>query len=186
MGIDFEDRKKQVEARRESSDDLFKKHFVTAGEDLQAVVLKGHLLIERHLTGLLEHYCHDPTYLTEAKLQFSQKVSLVRAIVYFPFEDNFWGAMRLLNQLRNDLAHELEPKKLDEHLAAVRILAEALQKNTPEGYAKEDLKVPAKSIAYLCSFWIGFLTALDAAILYMEKNRHYGEPNDSAKPLAKV
>ena len=151
--------------------ELGEKHFA-GRNDLSLIVLKGHLLLEQLLTALISHYCRPSGDLRQARLQFAQKVGLVKAFVLFPFPSQFWEMLKVINQLRNDFAHELEPKKLEEHLKTVRTMAATHRKTTE----KEFLFVfdtDEGSLRFLISFWLGFLTPVDSLIHIMEKSKTY-------------
>jgi hypothetical protein len=76
---------------------------------MEMIVLKGHLLVEQLLTALLSHHCHTSAALRDANLRFYQKMHLVKAMISPLFPDECWQWVELINQLRNDFAHELEP-----------------------------------------------------------------------------
>jgi hypothetical protein len=48
-------------------------------------------------------------------------VALIKAIVILPVPDELWPFLKLINQLRNDIAHDLEPE-LKKHLETVRAM----------------------------------------------------------------
>src|SRR3990167_866653 len=83
------------------------------------VVLKGHLLAEEILENLIKAKCRKPEALENIEIGFFLKVKLARALVGdthpngIIFPDAVWGMLEALNSLRNELAHALEPKKLD-------------------------------------------------------------------------
>ncbi len=83
------------------------------------VVLKGHLLAEEILENIIKSKCRKPEVLNNVEIGFFLKVKLARALVgdTHPngkiFPDSVWAMLEALNALRNELAHALEPKKLD-------------------------------------------------------------------------
>ena len=94
----------------------FEKHFPAEG-DLTLQVLKGHLLVEEILRELFimqlpysqalkgnggtSFNCHQVICLVEAMMIHSQRHPWV------------WQAAKKLNNIRNDLAHQLSPKGLE-------------------------------------------------------------------------
>lgn len=76
--------------------------------DSELIVLKGHLLVERLLEKYLVQNLPCPAELDEARFSFAQKISLVAALHKGVDSGWLWKAIRLLNSLRNDLAHRLE------------------------------------------------------------------------------
>jgi hypothetical protein len=99
---------------------------ISPDDDLIAIILRGHLIIEAELTDIYERLLKNPAALESGgNLRFSLKLRLVRALagddaltVVRCFRDrqvrqNMWLALGELNTLRNELAHKLEPEDLD-------------------------------------------------------------------------
>ena len=95
-------------------------------DDLALVVLKGHLLVEEvliELSGLVLPHSEE---LDKAKLSFYKRACVVQAAI--PSRQNdCWQLVFALNSLRNDLAHKLEPPKLQAHLIELFRLDEQAQ-----------------------------------------------------------
>jgi len=93
------------------------------GDDLDLIVLKGHLLIEERLRDIVRvPLARRPTSLDEARLRFAQLATLARGMVYEESRDWTFQAVNKLNSIRNDLVHELDPQcveKLTEELVAI-------------------------------------------------------------------
>lgn len=86
-------------------------------EDTTLIVLKGHLLIEEMLNDILYNSSALPKYIDEAKLSFYQKVMIARS--FDPKGDasnELWRSLEVLNSLRNQLAHHLEPKDIEDRI----------------------------------------------------------------------
>ncbi len=85
----------------------FMKHFPFKSEDIISTVLKGHLLIEEILVRFIEKKLKRPNELKNFK--FYHFLCLAKA---FEPKDNdwVWIACEKLNNLRNKLAHNLDPK----------------------------------------------------------------------------
>jgi hypothetical protein len=171
MALTGDQIEKILEERTTHWRDLSDKHFANVSE-LSLIVLKGHLLLEQLLTALILHYARPSADLREARLQFSQKVALVRAFVIFPFPSEFWGLLKVINQLRNDFSHELQPKKLEEHLKVIRAMAASHRKTTEKRF-QSLFDSDEGSLKMIISYWIGFLTPLDSLIHIMEKSKTY-------------
>ena len=74
-------------------------------------ILKSHLLFEELLMDFVERQVAHPKFLENAKLSFSQLLSLSRASSKLMAPDGWeWDAIAQLNSLRNLLAHNIEPK----------------------------------------------------------------------------
>lgn len=113
---------------RKAGDDLvrfFK--FLPQDDDLTLLVLKGHLLIEEGLWSLLEKRARDRRVIAKLDLGFYPLCLITKALFYSD-NDWFWNAMMVLNTMRNDLAHNLEPNRIDENCDKFIALVEA---NTP-------------------------------------------------------
>lgn len=85
----------------------FLKHLPT-GKDPELVILKGHLLVERLLDTYLANNLARSSAISNAGFDFSQKLAVVEAV--HPEWDCawLWQSIRLLNRIRNRLAHRLE------------------------------------------------------------------------------
>jgi hypothetical protein len=79
------------------------------GEDLQLLILKGHLLAEEQLFYLLRGLARDPQPLEEANLRFRHAALLCAAFVRDDSDRWVWQRLLELNKLRNAMAHQLEP-----------------------------------------------------------------------------
>jgi hypothetical protein len=86
-------------------------------EDTTLVILKGHLLIEAELIDICGRSLKSPDALEAGRVPFGVRLNLVRALVGDDsMPEGFWRAIKDLNQIRNDLAHQLEPKDIDKAL----------------------------------------------------------------------
>ena len=82
-------------------------------DDVTLMVLKGHLLIEEQLVSILKTRIRHSKTLEEARLTFFQRLCLAKAIGYREENDWLWHSIRKLNSVRNDLAHKVDPAKLN-------------------------------------------------------------------------
>ena len=96
-------------------------HYPSGGE-ITLQVLKGHLLVEEILREILHLQLAHPDALLErgARLSFQQVASLVEAITPVSREEPWlWTAIKRINGIRNDLAHQLSPAALDDKLGSL-------------------------------------------------------------------
>src|SRR5690554_5207536 len=84
-------------------------------KDIELIILKGHLLIEEILQDILEYFTKNRKYLLEINLTFYQKLYLCRSLVSF-FHPHIFDSIKLLNEIRNNLAHNLEPKDFNKKI----------------------------------------------------------------------
>jgi hypothetical protein len=159
-----------INPRTRESKDLFTRHFSELPNELSLIVLKGHLLVEVSLTAVISHYAQPSADIAKVGLRFAQKVALVKALapsVFFP--PGFWDFVHLLNHLRNDFAHQLEPRKMEEHLELMRTMFSVRQKSLGwESYPTDEAK-----LGMLISLWLGVLDPLNAFVHAMEKSKVY-------------
>jgi len=85
-------------------------------------------------------------------------------MLFPPFPDGFWAFVELLNQLRNDIAHELEPElKLRDHMKTVRAMANEQRIILPvPDQLEATFDTDEGSLSYLISFWLGTLGTADS------------------------
>jgi hypothetical protein len=76
------------------------------GEDILAVIIRGHLYVEYVLTQLIEEFLAEPRAIEVERLSFKTKVELAIA-VGVPIEE-LRTPLTELNRLRNKLAHNVE------------------------------------------------------------------------------
>jgi hypothetical protein len=159
-----------INPRTRQSKELFIKHFSELPDELSPIVLKGHLLVERSLTGIISHYAQPSADVSKVGLRFMQKVALAKVLVpsfFFPLE--FWNFVNLLNQLRNDLAHQLEPKKLEKHLESVRTMFSAQR----QIFEMPSERTDEAKLRRLIGVWLGVLDPIDALTHALEKSKTY-------------
>lgn len=125
-----------------------------------SIVLRAHLHIEQVLSEAIGLFATNLASVEDAKLTFTQKVHLVRAFNLRHPSEPFWSALRALNALRNDLAHELTSAQRERKVAEFIRLTEADFPEHPNGaeWAKaatvEDQLVSCLSYVYGALKWI--------------------------------
>jgi hypothetical protein len=110
----------------------FRKHFEEIDE-LALAVLKSHLIMESAIDNIIGLIFFHPDLVLDARISFFVKVQMVRAYALHESEMTIWKLVLAISELRNEIAHNLEGKKREKRLAAVRnlYLAEA-HKNYPD------------------------------------------------------
>ncbi len=164
------------DTQREEDREKFKKHFPDS-DDLLAIVLRGHLLVEEFLDRLNRHCFHFSEYYDQANLRFSKKLLIARAQVLVPHSnpDAFFNGIMKLNELRNNLAHNLDSMKLKNKLTE---FLDAMEST----YSKEVItdhnpknKTIEVRVRFAVWYLLGQLEVLDNVVEFMEKSRHYGD-----------
>lgn len=108
--------------------DLFLDH--TRGRSVVEVLLRGHLWVEKHLISLLEADLEKPEALDLDRMTFSQKTKLADAFgLLHPDEV---GTIRILNAMRNRLAHDLSGAPSDGDVARLEQAQTASQRALAE------------------------------------------------------
>jgi len=168
--------------QREENRERFKKYFPDF-DDLLAIVLRGHLLVEEFLDRLNRHCFHSPKYYDQANLQFSKKLLIARAQVLIPHlkPDAFFNGIMKLNELRNNLAHNLDSMKLKNKLTEFLNAVESdYTEELITHLSKEDEAIEVR-VRFAISYLLGQLEILDNVVEFMEKSRHYGETKVAKK-----
>ncbi|UGQ45111.1 hypothetical protein [Massilia endophytica] len=126
------------------------------------LVLKAHLLVEEILGDLIESKLPNPGALNVSSLHFHLKSRLARALIDerdangLPFPTDVWPMVDALNELRNELAHKLESKKVD---AKYKQFVEAVR---PSSAGASDDPPLANQLAFL----IGYLASIEEMIRF--------------------
>src|SRR2546425_6639383 len=87
-------------------------------DDPTLLILRAHLLVEERLRDVLGRICRSPDELRAARLSFHQVRCLCRAVVG-RHDEPAWDFVARLNEVRNRMAHHLDPGDLDELLGSV-------------------------------------------------------------------
>ena len=99
----------------ESLDGILKKY-----DEVELILLKGHLILEQALNDHLSHYISDQNKLDRLNLMFSKKLDLLVALEgddYLSFRDGV-KHLKEINRIRNKLAHTLEFENFESDLKA--------------------------------------------------------------------
>ena len=119
-------------------------------------VLKGHLLIEEALDGIIGAFVFHAECLSGARLTFKQKLQIARAISLREESNSMWSIPVALNSLRNEFAHRLKSPRRAQKMKALLDAYRAETKGHPAA-KHADLPEPAAIVA-VCAFFLGFLT----------------------------
>ena len=165
-----EEIKAAIEVEGKQWTELHEKHFAGL-TDMEMIVLKGHLLVERLLTALLLHHCHTPAALRKLDLSFYKQMLLVKAMISPSFPDECWEWIELINRLRNDIAHELEPPKLKERLKKVRAIVEPHMRTAPDEFQSK-FDTDEDRVKVLISLCMAYLSTFDSILRLQKKSEN--------------
>jgi hypothetical protein len=98
----------------------FKKHLEQV-DAFTLVVLKSHLIMESAIDNVIRLIFFHPDIILDARMNFFQKVEIVRAYALREDEMSIWKLMHAI-AARNEVAHNLEPKKREPRMEKVRRL----------------------------------------------------------------
>lgn len=87
-------------------------------DDPTLLILRAHLLIEERLRDVLARICRSPDEVRAARLSFHQVLCLCRAVVG-RHDEPAWDFVGRLYEVRNRMAHHLDPGDLDDLLGTV-------------------------------------------------------------------
>ncbi len=75
-------------------------------KDTELVLLKAHILIEEQIRQIIKERLVNPEAIKEAKLECFQAICLAQSFFPSDFLPWLWDALKKLNKLRNDIAHQ--------------------------------------------------------------------------------
>ena len=101
-------------------------------DDVAQIVLKGHLVIEELMTEAIERYVLNGEMVSDARLQFHQKLILCQSISVSEKNNPMWGLIAKINNARNNLSHSL-----NSDLRANKL--ESLKSNYEQQFGREAL-----------------------------------------------
>lgn len=129
-------------------------------EDIELVLLKGHLIIEQLITELLELNLSEPNRLKSINLMFAKKLDIYLAIKGNGIiSKGLEIILKDLNSLRNKLAHNLNHPDFNDLLIdwVQRASKKKIEKDTEnEEFIKKQLII---SISYISAFLSGAIEA---------------------------
>ena len=105
--------------------------------DVELTLLKCHLLVDEVLTNIICKSFKNQNYIKDARLTFAQKVKLARASIEIPHALWVWKALHLLNQARNELAHNLTKEQIEQKLETFTAYVKEHNTEMPEDALSE-------------------------------------------------
>jgi hypothetical protein len=102
------------------------------GKEIDLVILKAHLLIEEQVNEISRERLKNPSVLLdEERLESLDRIRLAQSLFEPNFQPWLWHALRKLNKLRNRIAHNIEPKGIND-------LIDDLIKSIPGSFHKDE------------------------------------------------
>ncbi|MDB5136099.1 MAG: hypothetical protein JWP37_2702 [Mucilaginibacter sp.] len=77
-------------------------------KDFDTAIVKGHLLTEYALEKFIEMKSIEKINIQEARFTYSNKVEVSKILGLFKLNKSLYNELKLLNKLRNSIAHKLE------------------------------------------------------------------------------
>lgn len=127
-------------------------------QDMEMILLKGHLILEQTINQLIEEYVKDIKAIESMNLMFAKKILILQALVGDNFTDIFCH-LKELNRIRNKVAHELFFEKYHDDLKkwACNVNGHTpITINTKRTYKNQVIK----AFAFLSGCLIGWTSAL--------------------------
>lgn len=121
--------------------------------DFTMVTLKGHLLLEEQLNNYVDGFMEKPHVLNSSRLQFDLKVKLAHALSGDLPNPAVWDALRVLNKIRNSLAHRLDDQNLN------NLQAEFIRQVTAAGFEHARIDQEGEEVQYFgrIAYLVGLL-----------------------------
>jgi hypothetical protein len=127
------------------------------GKDLDLVILKAHLLIEEQVNALLRERLANPrVLLDEERFESFYRICAAQALFPPDFQPWLWQALKILNKLRNRVAHQIQPKGRDD-------LLEDLINAIPGGVAAEPIGLQERFEFTLWSLFVAVSDLVDSS-----------------------
>ena len=134
-------------------------------DDASLIILKLHLLVEEQVRAYVDERLRSPEALKAAKLDCHQVVCLAESLAGDSVQPNFWEAARKLNELRNKIAHNLEPSGVIERMQNINEMLGNKPKNKKSN--SEVLQKFEYSISTIYHCLAGYVQRQPAAILHI-------------------
>jgi hypothetical protein len=143
-------------------EDRFRK-YLPRSSDLTLVVLKGHLLMEEQVDGLISDLLPNPDALEQARPNLYIRLRLARALLSPGTLGELLDAAEKLNSLRNKLVHRLEPPEIAHHVDDFIRPLEDPDAPIAEFESQPVARRLKRCIALLCGSFSGFRQGYGAA-----------------------
>jgi hypothetical protein len=127
--------------------------------DLRLATLEGHLVMEEALNAFLEACLFNPE-LKLNRTNFHQKGDFAVSLAARRGKDEMWAVFWAINQLRNEMAHNLDSKKIDEKMPYLRKTYIDALEPAPAAHAKTQTdKQIVDDACGVCAGFLGQLTS---------------------------
>jgi len=137
---------------------LFDEHMKFVDKAAQ-IVTSGHLIIESALDNVLDLIFFHTEHVREARLSFSQKMQLVRALALRKNKLQPWTLISSVNAVRNEISHNLAGEKRTKKMDQLRRIFVAGTNEKLQGRLEN---ADDEVIAYFaCLECVGFLGTLE-------------------------
>ena len=130
-------------------------------DEVAHLLLKGHLLLEEALSRILDQHVFHREHLKACRLRFNEKVHLCRALCLRKHRLGEWDLVVAINQLRNELAHNLQSAAREKKVNRVK---ELYFREAAGLEGLDDLKGQPDAVIlfYACAHCAGFLASFEA------------------------
>ena len=91
-------------------------------DDVSLVILKLHLLVEEQVRAYVDERIRAPEALRAAKLDCHQAICLAEGLAGDTINPRLWEVAKKLNELRNKIAHNLEPTGVIERMRNINLM----------------------------------------------------------------
>lgn len=131
-------------------------------DQLQNVLLKGHLIIEAAIDNIIANIFFHPDHLFKGRFAFMQKVQIARSYALRKDENTIWKLILSVNEVRNEVAHNLAGDKRDKKLKLLRrlFISEAtveMRTNLEKDFGKLENLSDEQVVTFSCAMCTGFL-----------------------------
>jgi hypothetical protein len=135
----------------------FSKHLLQIDEPAN-VILRGHLLVENDLDSVLRATFFYPEFIQD-RLSFERKAQMARAMALRTQNEAVWETLSALNALRNEIAHNRDPRP---RKAKLNRLRQACLKQIKSEFSAKHRDDDDREIVTLgCALCSGFLGLLE-------------------------
>ena len=108
------------------------------GKDSVLIVLKSHLLIEELLRRVIAERVKRPEAIQSVSFECAHVLALAEALCANEIEPWVWTTLGKINELRNKIAHHLEPPGLEKRMENIVFLVKKNSVFAHEGFGTRD------------------------------------------------
>lgn len=140
-------------------------------DDASLIILKLHLLVEEQVRAFVDERLRSPEALKSAKLDCHQVICLAESLAGDSIHPNYWEAARKLNELRNKIAHNLEPSGVIDRMRNINMMLG--NKSNEPASTPEILQAFEFSISTIYHYISGHVQRKPTTVLHLA--HHEGE-----------